>query len=217
MELMAMDRELQMSKLELQLFLNAPFTPEPQGSSLKLVLPTCCIDEQHPELARILHQRDLTVAQVEVDKSRLLPEITLGYANQTLRDLSPGRFSSVTAGVGIPIFTKSQKAQIEASRVQEKVMDNALDQKRKQLEIAYQKAQNQVLMLESVINNYETKQLGELKVLEDTAIQQFNAGEINFLEWLMIVNRSLEIRAKYLESLDQLNLAIIQLNYLSSK
>lgn len=217
LQLTRIRNDLNISRLELQLLLNTDEPPEPVAPTAKISLDLCCTVEDHPELQALHQQLQIRDARIEADKSRLLPEFSLGYANQTLRDLIPGRFSSVTAGIDIPVFTKSQKARIQASGIQKSMTENELVMKEKQLNTAYQQALNEALYLESIVRNYEEKQIPQTLLTEQLAKQQLRAGEINYLDWVILTRQSLEVRTGHLEALEQLNLCTIRLNYLISK
>ena len=75
----------------------------------------------------------MAVAQTRVERVKLSPDLTLGYANQSFRGYQnidgtdkyfsgSNRFSSVQAGVAIPIFRGAQKARIEAAKLNEQVV-----------------------------------------------------------------------------------------------
>ncbi len=217
LQLTRIRNDLDISRLELQLLLNADEPPEPVAPTAKISLELCCTIEDHPELRALHQQLQISNARIEADKSRLLPEFSLGYANQTLRDLRPGRFGSVTAGIDIPVFTKTQKARIQASRIQKSIVENELTRKEKQLNTAYQQALNEALYLETILRNYEEKQIPQVLLAEQLAQQQLRAGEINYLDWVMLTRQSLEVRSGYLEAVEQLNLCLIRLNYLIMK
>ena len=209
--------DLDISRLELQLLLNTEVLPDPVASTAKIGLNFCCAVEDHPELRALQQQSEMHEAQIQAEKSRLLPEFSLGYANQTLRDLAPGRFGSVTAGIDIPVFTKSQKSRIQASKIQKSITENELTLKEKQLHTAYRQALNEAMYLESVLRNYEEKQIPQTLLAGQLAQQQLRAGEINYLDWVILTRQSLEVRTGYLEALEQLNLCVIRLNYLISE
>ena len=80
---------------------------------------------------------------------------------------------------------------------------------------------------ETAYKNYQT-QRQTVKYFEDTALQnaniitktadlQFINGDINYLEWTMLINNAASIQSNYADAVKDLNKSIIQLNYLTSK
>ncbi len=216
LQLRQIQNDLEISTLELQLLLNTTEMLQPQAPSLQIAAVLCCGVENHPELHLLQQQVDISKAQIEVDKSRLLPELSIGVSNQTLRDLSQQRFTSFTVGIDIPLFTRSQKSQIEASRVRKEIAENQFYIREKQMETALQQALNQARHLQAILQNYEEKLLPETRRAEELIRTQLEAGEINYLEWVMLTRQSLEVRTAYLDTIEELNLCLIQLNYLIS-
>ena len=95
-------------------------------------------------------------------------------------------------------------------------------------------ANNYQLSLQTMKTEYETAlrnyqmQLQTVKYFEDNALQnantitktanqQFANGDINYLEWTMLINNATSIQSNYTEAVKKLNQTIIQLNFLTSK
>ena len=64
---------------------------------------------------------------------------------------------------------------------------------------------------------YEKEALKNVDVILTTANKKFINGDINYLEWVMLINQNTEIQSNYLEAVRQLNNAIVQLNYVINK
>jgi cobalt-zinc-cadmium resistance protein CzcA len=216
-QLAALENDWLISLLEFQLLMNSKVPRVPSSNSSKIQLTTCCNPEEHPEINQILQQIETNKAETDWEKTKLLPEFLIGYSNQSLKDLNSDRFSSVQAGISLPIFTKSQKALIQSSLIKQTISENQLALKKIQLAQAYQQAMAEMNFLKSAVESYEQKQLPEVKTLQETAQKQLSAGEINFLDWVILTKQSLEIKTKYLETIELLNMSNIRLNYLITK
>jgi cobalt-zinc-cadmium resistance protein CzcA len=127
------------------------------------------------------------------------------------------RFNSGHIGIGIPIFSSSQKARINASRVKELIADNEYQNELKTIGIDYESARLQYEQYLEAANYFEINSLPEAKTISQTADKQFINGDINYLDWVMLNNQSIVIRSNYLDILKALNESIINLNYLGSK
>ena len=64
---------------------------------------------------------------------------------------------------------------------------------------------------------YETEALKNVDLVLATANKKFIGGDINYLEWVMLINQNTEIQSNYVEAVKQLNNTIIQLNSLTNK
>jgi cobalt-zinc-cadmium resistance protein CzcA len=139
----------------------------------------------------------------------LLPGLQLAYnlnsfkgtgADDKIYNATP-QFHSVMLGVGIPIFSGGQKARIEASKMAENIAENdrintefSLNIKATQLRQIYQ------TNLE-IVNRYESSELKN--------------GEINYLEFVMLINQTLALKSNYTDALLKLNESAIELQYLT--
>lgn len=127
------------------------------------------------------------------------------------------RFHAAQIGVGIPLFRNAQRAKIEASKHWEKVIDNEYQTEKQKLDKQYQ---NALLQYQSSLENityFEEKALPNANLIEKIANQQFQNGEINYLDWVMLINQSLTIKSNYLDAIKAINEHIILINYLNYK
>ena len=65
-----------------------------------------------------------------------------------------------------------------------------------------------------IVNDYKEKQLPNAELIFKTAKAQFAAGEIDYLQWIMLNNQAITIKSNYLEALNQYNQSVTQLNYI---
>ncbi len=68
-----------------------------------------------------------------------------------------------------------------------------------------------------IVNYFEETALKNATTITKTANQQFTNGNINYLEWAMLINNAVSIQSNYTDAIKELNQSIIQLNYLTSK
>jgi cobalt-zinc-cadmium resistance protein CzcA len=107
-QLSNLENDLNISKLQLQVLLQSekPYQPVAEKPTMNIGLQ---ISEdrvkQHPELQYLQQQIKVGEAEVQLEKSRLLPELLVGYTNQSMKN-NNNRFNSVQVGVGLPLFTK---------------------------------------------------------------------------------------------------------------
>jgi heavy metal efflux system protein len=174
-------------------------------------------------------QVKLSGAQVNVERSKLNPDFTLGYSNMSIRGYQAtdgvnqqfydggDRFSIYQLTLGLPIFTKVTKARIRAAKVHEEVAKlqvNAtkglLSSQWRQVASAYKKFSEQV-------NYYEQSGLPQAALMTRNAKLAFEKGSINYVEWTLLMSNAVNIELGYLQTLHSLNETIIELEYLTGK
>jgi heavy metal efflux system protein len=219
----ALDRAL----LDLKLLLNTPGLLEPRAGSLKVPLlsrPDSSGLSSHPVLRVMQQQGTIARAQTAAEKAKLLPDLTIGFQNISFtgvgadnKSYSPGnRFYAVQAGVGIPVFTRSQRARIEASRLQEQIAQSTYQAQFHSLENQHQQLLLRYSSSQEIIQQMEANDLPNALLIGRTAAEQFQQGEINYLDFVILTNQALAIQSQYLDALQQFNESTIALNFISS-
>ena len=223
------DRILLQTRLKYLLQTVTDFVP--QATDLKLPL-VATVDtsslSQHPQLKYLEQQKIIASAQTRVEKSKRSPDLSFGYFNQSFRGYQnidgtekyfkgSHRFSSVQAGVGIPIFNSAQKARVNAAEINEQVILNNYQVSLINLNNHYREAFQTYQKYLQAITYYETTALANANRIITTANIQFVGGEINYLEWVLLMNQAISIRSEYIDALRNLNTTTIQLNNFSNQ
>ena len=219
-QLKALANEIELAKIQLQLMLNADTRYEPSASDIVVMdgLFDADVDvAQHPVLLLSAQEIEKAKASVRLEKSKLLPNLSFGYFNQSFRDLNSNRFNSFQVGVGIPIFFKAQKSQIKAEEQRILFTENELALRKAEWESGYEAALQQYRTQLDIVGTYKQKQLPAAEQIFKTAEEQFANGEINYLDWVMLNNQAIQIQRDYYDAVMQLNFQIINLQYLISK
>ena len=213
--------------LDFNVLLHSKMLYEPEDTQL---LSLSSVDEnksfeKHPSLLIFKQQQLNTALKIQLEKSNLLPALQLGYNNMSIRGIgaddinysSSKRFQSVYAGIGIPVFFGAQKAKINAEKLQLLQSENEYKNKALFLENEYKKALQQYQHNLQKVNYFEKEanQMGADMLF--STMQQYQSGNINYLEWALLQNQILSIKTEYLNAVKELNYSIIELNYLNNK
>jgi cobalt-zinc-cadmium resistance protein CzcA len=215
-------------QLQFQLLLNTSTTyiPEATGNTLPLYTQGDSTTlANHPTLTIIKQQQQIAEANVQLEKSRLLPELSLTYNNTSIKGLgaddkqygSGKRFNAVQVGVGIPIFAGAQKARVASAKFSKQVAENTYATSLQAIQYEYQAAETQYNKYAQTLQYFEKTALKNAAEIIATANKQLNAGSINYLEWVQLVNQATNVKNDHIEAVKNLNEAIIQLNYLRNK
>lgn len=181
--------------------------------------------EDHPALKLMTQQQQIAKANTQIEKSKLLPDLLLGYNNTSMRGMGAderlynagNRFHTAQVGIGIPLFASAQKARIKASRINEQVAINNFNIEKESLKTKMATAFVQYYQHKRAVALYENQYLKNVAAIKETANKQFLNGEINYLDFVMLINQSVNIQNSYTDAVQRLNQSIIELNYLNSK
>lgn len=224
-QLMQLQQEIQSLLLELQVLVNSESLVVPLEKNIKHPLAQMNNGiENHTLLKLSQQQKNNAAAQTALEKSRYLPDITIGYFNNSFKGMGPdnnyydgsNRFSSIQAGLGFPIFTGSQKAKIKASKIGESIAENEYEIQRQILQARYKQLISTYESNSRITQCFEDTGLKNITLIKETAHKQFINGEINFLDFVMVVNQAIGIQSNYLEAVRALNESSIELSFITS-
>ena len=174
-----------------------------------------------PNIKLIEQEKNINIARIALEKSKKNPELVGGAyyqtfrANNTVQNGYNGLYGSL--GIAIPLFNTSIKNKMKALEVNNEIADNKLIIEKKNLQNKYQQSLQDYQKYKATVAYYEKEALKNVDLVLATANKKFIGGDINYLEWVMLINQNTEIQSNYIEAVRQLNNAIVQLNSLTNK
>lgn len=228
LQLSQLQQDIELLQLQFQLLLNSTTVFIPQENTIKLNIAAVTDTSQlvnHPAIQYLKQQQQVASAATQVEKSKLLPDLTFGYNIMGLKGMgannkeynSVPRFQSVQAGLGIPIFTGGQKARINAAKANETIAANEYKLSLQNFTSAYKTAFTDYKKYDITVRYFETTGLKNADVITSTAHKQFLNGEINYLDWVLLVNQAVSIQSDYVEAIKNRNNTIVEINSFTSK
>lgn len=219
-QLTALYAEIELARMQFRLLLNADTEYEPEPGNLMMTLPVLSSESSdftHPEIEFYSQELETAKARLKLEKSHLLPELKLGYFNQSFNGLDNKRYGYFEIGIGIPLFFNTQRSHIKAEQLQIKHAGNELAAKLKEWEQQYQTASENTLNRKRIAEEYSKKQLPRAELITEAANKKLLTGEINYLEWVLLTRQAVQIKTDYLNRMMQYNESAIQLQYLLYK
>ena len=176
-------------------------------------------------LKQLEQEKNIQNAKLLAEKAKLSPSFSLGVNSMTMKGNGADekyyngthRFQSGFVGVGIPVFNSAQKSVIEAQKVNQLIAENNYQLGLMNLKNQYLQNLGQFQKLNDEISYYQKTGLQNSENILKTANNQFYNGEINYLEWTLLVTQAFEIQNKYIDRLKELNDKIIEINSLKSE
>ena len=223
-QLKQVQQDIEILQSEFQLLLNSTtvFLPSAENPKMNFTasLDTSLISK-HPSIKVLQQQKNYSLINTQLEKSKLLPNLNFGYSNQSIQGLGPdnvlyikaNRFNSVQFGVGVPLFFGSQKAKINSSKILELISENNFEIGLQSLRTEYQTTFKKYQTQSETVKYFEQTALQNASTITKTANQQFANGDINYLEWTMLINNAISIQSNYTDAVNDLNQTIIRLNY----
>jgi len=171
-----------------------------------LTNPLLLYDEQ-----QIAYER----AAVQVEKSRGLPSVSVGATTQSIDKVSP--YYIFNAGVNIPIFKNGVKARTKAAQINVQISEKELEKNKLQLYSTFDQLNERYNKASDQLKYYNEEGLQFAAVILNGANKGYNAGDIGYVEYIQNVNEAINIRSGYLQTINEYNQTIIQINYLLNR
>ncbi|MBX7180650.1 MAG: CusA/CzcA family heavy metal efflux RND transporter [Bacteroidia bacterium] len=219
-----LQNELELCILRFQLILNTPIAYTPKPGSIKFEQLSLGQAESHPYQKTWEQQIQLAQTNLSLQKAQMLPNLSLGLTNQSFRGYGSDnkfytgktRFTSYQVGVGIPLFFAAGRSQIKAQETKLKIAQNEASWKKTWLENQLKIAEQQLNNCKERLQYYENHQLRDAGQISTLAKKQFQAGDINFLDWANLQKQAFDIQMNYLDVVQESNNYSIHLLYLKA-
>ncbi len=192
-----------------------------------LVVPGTPADPLRGNLDLLRFDQELQVAhqRKRVESNAMLPDLMLGYFNQSLIGTPTNaenmkladrgdRFEGFLAGVSMPLWFVPQAARAKAAGYQEEAARNTLEDARLRSRSEIQAVLSRLQQDETTMKRYTDEALPNAERILSTSNTAFVAGDIGQAEHVLNVQQAIEIRQAYLRVLFEHNANVLLLQRL---
>jgi cobalt-zinc-cadmium resistance protein CzcA len=165
--------------------------------------------DTNPQLGLLRQQATVSQQQTKVENLRRLPDVRLGYFNQSIN--REGGFSVVQAGLAVPLLGGVQKARVAAARLGQQVADQQLTYAQSQLTTQLVTLRQQLTRARASLDYYERAALPQARLILDTAEKSFRAGDIEYVEYVVNTQPAWQIQENYLDQVRQYDDLVVSL------
>jgi len=184
-----------------------------------------CMNHNHPLLNYYKQQTSVMDKTRKYEFSKTLPDITLGYFNQTIYGpanvfgedyflTTKNRLQGFQLGLTLPIWYYPMKEKINSFKVNTEIARTNFDYNKTLMDGYYHQALVQYGKYQNSLTYYRTNALTNSSILISQALESYKRKEIGYVEYLQIVSQALDIECNYLRVLHQNNLTVLKLQYL---
>ena len=208
---------------EFEIDLNINFQPLVLSSSFDTTLIA-----NNPSLKVLYQQAIIAEQNKKVETASTLPDFNVGYFNQSLIGVQSingadvnfdgsKRFQGFNVGISIPITFFSNASKIKSLDYKQQALQKEADNGKLILQNQLQNAFQQYNQNLSQYNYYKSTALPNAEIIISTAKVGFKSGDIGYIEYLQALQTATDVQLNYLQSINQINQSIININFLISK
>jgi cobalt-zinc-cadmium resistance protein CzcA len=224
-DLVITSRKLQNIMNSGESFLPADALLKPQ---LLLLLPDSLAVTKNPSLGFVNQQVEVAGVEQKLEQSRALPDLTFGYFSQTMQGtqevnsvpqtFGPGdRFAGIQAGITVPLWFKPYSAKAKAAGIRQDLARTNAESYSKTLASEYASLLDEYNKYNKSVDFYEKQAIPEADYIIEQSGRSYKAGAMDYLEYILSLNRALSIRQNYLDALSNYMQTIINIEYISGK
>ena len=217
---------------KLQVLLNSGESILPEDTVLRridfLANTSGTVMSANPQLNFIQQQVELLRLETKLEKSKLLPDLNIGYFSQTIRGDQTvngvprtfgvaDRFTALQAGIALPLWFGASSAKIKAAKLKEKVAQFNAEDYAKSLSGNYSSLLGEYSKYNNSLSYYENQAIPEADLIINQATKSYKAGAIDYLDYIQSLYRALTIKQNYLDVLNNYNQTIVSIEFITAK
>ncbi|MFN8240894.1 MAG: CusA/CzcA family heavy metal efflux RND transporter [Bacteroidales bacterium] len=182
----------------------------------------------NPDLAIMIQKVEVTRRERNLERSRLMPDFNIGVFSQTIqgtqdingtpRVFGPGdRFTGIQAGISVPIWAVPYTSRSKSAAYKEKAVALEAEYFRRTLSEQCLSLLDDYRKYSGSLRYFETQAVPEADLIIEQSGKSYKAGALDYLEYILSLDRALEIKQAYLEALRGYNLTVLEIEYLTGK
>ncbi len=182
----------------------------------------------NPSLKVLYQQAVIAEQNKKLETASTLPDFNVGYFNQSLIGVQningadvnfdgSKRFQGFNVGVSVPLTFFNTASKIKSLNYKQQALQKEADNGKLILQNQLQNAFQQYNQNLSQYNYYKSTALPNAEIIISTAKVGFKSGDIGYIEYLQALQTATDVQLSYLQSINQINQSIININFLINK
>jgi len=184
--------------------------------------------DANPAVGYVVQQIEIAQYEKQLERSRLLPDFSVGYFSQTMQGVqdidgvsqtfgSGDRFTGIQAGIAIPLWFTPYTARIKSAKLKEEVAQTNAAYYKQSVVGNYNALMAEYTKYSNSVDFYEQQAIPEANSIIAQATRSYQVGAMDYLEYILSLNRALSIKQNYLDALNSYNQTIINIEFITGK
>jgi len=170
----------------------------------------------HPGVLLYNSAENLAKSSLSLERQRLLPDLQFSVFQGTNNGLNAKQYNGFQVGVSVPVWFGANKSKINAAKTETMIIADEYENYKIQLQSKYESLISDLKKFEETVYYYDNSGRNLSKELTTTASKAFQNGEIDFLQYVQLLESAKNIEINYLQNLNKYNNTVLELNYLTN-
>jgi cobalt-zinc-cadmium resistance protein CzcA len=182
--------------------------------------------QQHPSLLAMKQEEKLAHSKTLLEKSQAWPGISIGYFNQSIKGWQRSgdteiffdgndRFDGIQVGLSIPLFWNFRANKVNAGKIEEAIAIQHTRSAEEELNIFYTTTLSELNYYRESLSWYKEKGLAGAMTITQDAGKRLENGDIDYMHWVLLMNKSIDIQQHYYETERLYRHALIRIHTLT--
>jgi cobalt-zinc-cadmium resistance protein CzcA len=216
----------------LQTLLNVNYSLTPADTVLRrsgfIAITDTSAISANPSVGYTQQQVEIAHIEKKLERSRMMPDFSVGYFNQTMQGVQDvdgiprkfgkgDRFIGVQVGIFIPLWFAPYTSKTKAAKIKQQIASTNAEYYTKSLSGSYQALLSEYSKFNNSVEFYEKQAVPEANLIIEQATFSYKAGAMDYLDYILSLNRALSIKQNYLDALNGYNQTIISIDFITGK
>lgn len=170
--------------------------------------------QEHPGIQYFDAAQQLSLSSLRLERQRLLPDLHFSVFRGSNNGINSALYQGFQAGISLPLWLLAPKSKINAAKTQTLIDADTYQDYKIRLESKHQSLLSDINKYNEALNYYETTGKKLYQELTLNASKAFQNGEIDFLQFVQVLETANNIQISYLQNLNEYNKTVLDLNYL---
>jgi cobalt-zinc-cadmium resistance protein CzcA len=217
---------------QLQILLNVKTSIYPADTLLKRIEYAPVNDSLaltgNPSIGYINQQVEVSRFEKKLERSRMMPDFNIGVFSQTMQGVQEvngiprtfgtgDRFNGIQAGVAIPLWFVPYSSKTRAAKLKEKISETNAEYYTNSVSGNFRSMMGEFNKYSNSLNYYENQAVPEADLIIEQSTLSYKAGSMDYLDYILNLNRALSIKQNYLDALNNYNQTIISIDFITGK
>lgn len=189
-------------------------------SVVENILPRLKLNEfnlkDNPGMMYFNSAENLAKSSLSLERQKLLPDLQLSLFQGTNNGVNAKNYNGFQVGIAVPLWFGAHKSKINAAKTETYIVANEYENYKIQLQSKYDSLLSDLKKYQESVDYYENTGRKLSKELTITASSAFQNGEIDFLQFVQLLESAKNIEITYLQNLNKYNSTVLELNYLTN-
>jgi cobalt-zinc-cadmium resistance protein CzcA len=148
---------------------------------------------------------------VKKEKSMYLPDLSVGYFNQSIDHVRG--LQGVSIGVSVPLLNRNHHSAIRKAEIQTEIQSNSYGKLENELTNRVESLRSILAQKGKLLEENDAKWSAKIEMLTQASEVELNEGEIDYTKYVQARGAILNLGIQRLQLIDDYNQTLLELNY----